>query len=90
MTKADIASAVYDKIGYSRKYSEELVDEFFNIIKKHLKKGQAVQIQGLGKFTVKNKKARRGRNPQTGESLMISARKVLLFHASTRLKKNLN
>ncbi|MDE0091742.1 MAG: integration host factor subunit alpha [Oligoflexia bacterium] len=87
LTKADLAKAVYNKIGYSKRYCEELVDDFFNIIKTHLKKGQGVQIHGLGKFILKDKKARRGRNPQTGEELTIKARRVLLFHTSESFKK---
>ena len=87
LTKEDIALALYSKIGYSKKYCKELVDDFFEIIKNNLKKGQGVQIQGLGKFILKDKKARKGRNPQTGEELIIKARRVLLFHASDSFKK---
>ena len=87
LTKIDIAVAVYNKIGYSKRYCEELVDDFFEIIKAHLKKGQGVQIHGLGKFILKDKKTRRGRNPQTGKALTIKARRVLLFHASDSFKK---
>ena len=87
LTKLDISEAVYDKIGYSKRYCEELVDDFFEMIKDQLKKGQGVQIHGLGKFILKNKKARRGRNPQTGRALTIKARRVLLFHASETFKK---
>ena len=87
LTKTDIAKAVYNRIGYSKKYCEELVDVFFEMIKAHLKKGQGVQIHGLGKFILKDKKARRGRNPQTGKELTIKARRVLLFHASESFKK---
>ena len=57
------------------------------MIKNHLKKGQGVQIHGLGKFILKDKKNRKGRNPQTGEELIIKARRVLLFHASNSFKK---
>ena len=87
LTKSDISLSVYSKIGYSKKYCEELVDDFFEMIKAHLKKGQGVQIHGLGKFILKDKKARRGRNPQTGKELTIKARRVLLFHAGESFKK---
>ncbi len=87
LTKADISQAVYDKIGYSKKFSEELVNELFKIIKNHILKGQGIKIHGFGKFILKDKKPRRGRNPQTGRPLTISARRVLLFHASALLKK---
>lgn len=87
LTKMDIAKVVYSKIGYSRKFSEELVDDFFQIVKDHLLKGQGIKFHGFGKFTLKDKKTRKGRNPQTGKSIMISARRVLLFHASSIFKK---
>ena len=87
LTKADIVQAVYNKIGYNKKFSEELVNDFFLSIKNHLMKGQGIKIQGFGKWILKDKKPRKGRNPQTGEALTISARRVLLFHSSTRLKK---
>lgn len=88
LTKADIAHAVYNKIGYSKKFSEELVDDFFQSIKNHLMKGYGIKFHGFGKFILKDKKKRTGRNPQTGQTVMISARRVLLFHASTIFKKN--
>ena len=87
LTKADLARAVYSKIGYSKRHCEDLVETFFEMMKDHFKKGQGIQIHGLGKFILKDKKARRGRNPQTGEELTIKARRVLLFHASDNLKK---
>ena len=87
LTKSDIVQAVYNKIGYTKKFSEELVDELFNNIKNHLLKGQGIKIHGFGKFILKDKKPRRGRNPKTGKALTISARRVLLFHASSNFKK---
>ena len=87
INKSDLAKAVYNKIGYSKKLSEELVNALFDLIKDHLLKGQGVKIHNFGKFILKDKKARTGRNPQTGESLKLSARRVLLFHASAILKK---
>ena len=85
-TKAELSLSLYHKIGYSKKYCEEIVDEFFNIIKNHLKKGREVKIHAFGKFVVKNKKSRKGRNIKTGEPLIISSRKVLLFKTSQLLK----
>ena len=87
LTKADLVKALYNKIGYSKKLCEELVEELFNTMRESLKKGQGIKIQNFGKFILKDKKPRRGRNPQTGEALTISARRVLLFHASSILKK---
>ena len=87
LTKVDISEAVYNKIGYSKKFSEELIDELFEYIKTHLMKGQGIKIHGFGKFVLKDKKPRKGRNPKTGKAVIISARRVLLFHTSTVLKK---
>ena len=86
LTKADLVKAVYNKIGYSKKLCEELVEELFYTIKDSLKKGQGVKIQSFGKFVLRDKKSRKGRNPQTGKAITISARRVLLFHASSVLK----
>ena len=87
LTKADLVEAVYKKIGYSKKLSKELVEELFQSLRESLKKGQGLKIQGFGKFILKDKKSRTGRNPQTGEAVTISARRVLLFHASSVLKR---
>ena len=87
LTKADITQAVYNKMGYSKSFAAELVDFFFNTIKSHLQKGQGVQFHGFGKFILKDKKERKGRNPQTGESVVIPKRRVLLFKPSSILKK---
>ena len=89
LTKSDIILAVHSKIGYNKKYCEELVDGFFDMIREHLKKGRGVQIHGFGKFILKDKKARRGRNPQTGKAIIIKARRVLLFRASENFKKTI-
>jgi len=69
MTKLDIANNLYDKLGLSKRECSEIVDMFFEIIKETLSKDEDAKISGLGKFTVKKKHARRGRNPQTGEEL---------------------
>lgn len=87
MTKAGLAKAVYNKIGFSKAFSKELVDELFRLIKSHLMSGQGIKIQGFGKFLLKDKKQRKGRNPKTGKALTISARRVLLFQASETFKK---
>ena len=87
LTKASIIQAVYDKVGYSKTFTADLVDFFFSSIKSHLQKGQGIQFQGFGKFILKDKKARKGRNPQTGKSLIIPKRRVLLFKTSASLKK---
>ncbi len=90
MTKADIVEKVYSKIGFSKKEASELVEMVFNSLKTQLKDGEKVKISGFGNFVVRGKKERVGRNPQTGEQIKISARRVLTFRPSQVLKAMLN
>jgi integration host factor subunit alpha len=90
MTKADIIETVYEKIGFSKKESAEIVELVFNTMKVTLEKGEKIKISGFGNFVIRNKKPRIGRNPQTGEEIEISARKVLTFKPSQVLKNSLN
>jgi len=90
MTKADIVEKIFDKVGFSKKESAELVESVFDIIKSTLEKGDKIKIAGFGNFVVKEKADRRGRNPQTGEEITISARKILTFKPSQVLKTSLN
>ncbi|MGI9548558.1 MAG: integration host factor subunit alpha [Bdellovibrionales bacterium] len=87
VTKMDLSELVYNKIGYTKKFSEDLVEEVLTIIKNKWNSGQGVKIYGFGNFVLKDKKARKGRDPQTGKPLMISARRVLKFHSSKSLRK---
>ncbi len=87
LTKADIASAVSQKIGFSKTQCAALVDRVFEIMKESLAKGEEVKISSLGRFQVRQKHSRRGRNPQTGEQLEISARTVVTFKSSPVLRK---
>ena len=78
MTKADIIEAVYEKVGgFSKKEAAEIVESVFNTIKETLEKGEKIKISGFGNFVVREKKARIGRNPQTGEEITISAASFL-------------
>lgn len=86
LTKADIALAVSQKIGFSKTQCAALVDRVFEIMKESLEKGEEVKISSLGRFQVRQKKSRRGRNPQTGAQLEISARKVVTFKSSPILR----
>ena len=87
MTKADIIEAVYEKVGgFSKKEAAEIVESVFNQIKETLERGEKIKISGFGNFIVREKKARIGRNPQTGEEITISARRVLTFKPSQVLK----
>jgi integration host factor subunit alpha len=90
MTKADIVEKIYEKVGFSKKESAELVEVVFDIIKSTLETGVKIKIAGFGNFVVKEKADRRGRNPQTGEEITISARKILTFKPSQVLKTSLN
>jgi integration host factor subunit alpha len=91
MTKADIADAVYAKDGgFSKKEAIDIVETVFETVKTTLEKGEKIKISGFGNFVVRDKKARPGRNPQTGKEITISARRVLIFKASVVLTKALN
>ncbi len=90
MTKADIVETIYEKVGLSKRESARIVDMIFDIIKGKLENGENVKISGFGSFAVRDKKARRGRNPQTGEEITIAARRVLSFKPSNVLRKHIN
>ncbi len=90
MTKADIIENIYEKLGLSKKESAELVEMVFDIMKDTLENGEKIKIAGFGNFVVKEKANRRGRNPQTGEEIVISARKILTFKPSQVLKASIN
>lgn len=90
MTKAELIEAVYSKVGISKKESADLVEMIFDTMKDTLSKGEKIKISGFGNFVVREKRSRMGRNPQTGESMEISARRVLTFRPSQVLKNDLN
>ncbi len=90
MTKADIVESVYEKVGFSKKEAAQMVEMVFEIMKETLERGEKIKISGFGNFVVKEKRARKGRNPQTGEEIEISQRRVLTFKPSQALKKLLN
>ncbi len=90
MTKADIVERIYEKVGFSKKEATDVVESIFEIIKGHLEKGEKVKISGFGNFVINEKRPRKGRNPQTGEEIIISGRSVLSFKPSPVLKKAIN
>jgi integration host factor subunit alpha len=90
MTKADIIEAVYEKIGFSKKEAADCVELVFETMKDTLGAGQKIKISGFGNFVVRSKRARVGRNPQTGQVITISERRVLTFKPSQVLKDSLN
>ena len=90
MTKADIIESVYEKVGFSKKEAADVVEMVFDTIKETLERGEKIKISGFGNFIVREKKSRVGRNPQTGQEIEISARRVLTFRPSQVLKNALN
>ena len=91
MTKAEIIDAVYEKVGgFSKKEAAEIVEAVFDVMKEVLADGAKIKISGFGNFVVREKQERVGRNPQTGEPIPISARRVLTFKPSQVLKGILN
>ena len=90
LTKADIIQAVSEAHGYSNKKATQTVEILLEIIKQTLEAGEDVLISGFGKFCVKEKKERVGRNPATGEPMTLAARKVVTFKSSGKLKERIN
>ena len=90
MTKADIVEMIYERVGFSKKESAELVETVFEVIKEALVEGEKVKFSGFGNFIVREKNARKGRNPQPGEEIQLAARRVLTFKPSLVLKNLLN
>ena len=89
LTKNDIVMKV-SELGYSKKQSVDIIESLLEIIKRQLENGEDVLISGFGKFCVKKKHKRRGRNPATGSDLILSARKVVTFKCSGKLKNRIN
>jgi integration host factor subunit alpha len=89
MTKADLVDAIYERVGFSKKESAKVVEMVFDIIKDTLSDGEKIKISGFGNFVVREKRSRIGRNPQTGEEIEISARRVLTFKPSQVLRNAL-
>lgn len=87
MTKADLVDLIYERVGSSKKEACEVVEEVFRIIEDSLQRGEKVKISGFGSFTVNHKHSRRGRNPQTGTTIIIDSRRVLSFKPSQVLKQ---
>ena len=90
LTKAMIVDAVHEQLGYPKNKSAEMLETLLELIKSNLEKGEDVLISGFGKFCVKDKNERRGRNPATGDDMMLSARKVVTFKCSSKLRDMIN
>jgi len=90
-TKFELVQAVYSKLGgFSKKEAADLVDLVFELMKETLGRGEQIKISGFGNFVLRDKRARQGRNPQSGEPITITARRVLTFKPSQLLKQALN
>jgi integration host factor subunit alpha len=90
MTKADIVEKIHTTTGLSKKDSTAMMESVFAIMKESLETSETIKISGFGNFMVSHKAARTGRNPHTGESITIEARKVLSFKPSTLLRQAIN
>lgn len=86
LTKAELAELLFEQIGLNKREAKEMVDAFFTLIAARLIAGEDVKISGFGHFQIRTKAARPGRNPRTGEQFPIAARRVVTFHASAKLK----
>ncbi|MEY4062865.1 MAG: hypothetical protein RIT09_658 [Pseudomonadota bacterium] len=86
ITKAELSDALFDQVGLNKREAKDLIDSFFETVGQSLQSGVDVKISGFGNFQLREKSARPGRNPKTGELVPISARRVVTFHASQKLK----
>lgn len=90
MTKADLADNIRCHLGTTRKQSSEMLDSLLDLLKNTLESGESIMISGFGHFQIKQKRDRKGRNPQTGEAMNICARRVLTFKPSGVLRSSIN
>ena len=90
LTKSDIVDSISNHVGFTRKRSVDTLENLLEIMKKTLESGEDVLISGFGKFCVKDKKERRGRNPATGGKLMLKPRRVVTFKCSGKLREKIN
>jgi len=90
LTKEKIISSIYDQVGLSKNQSQNVVEKLLEIMKQNLENGEDVLVSGFGKFVVKEKSARRGRNPQTSKELQLRARRVVVFKTSGVLRDKIN
>ena len=86
VTKSELADALFERLGLNKREAKEMVDAFFDEIRLALERGESVKLSGFGNFQLRDKPQRPGRNPKTGEEIAITARRVVTFHASQKLK----
>ena len=90
MTKSEIIESLHDQIGFSKRESAGIIETLFDIIKETLEQGENLKLSGFGSFNIRDKRARCGRNPLTGEAITIAPRRVLTFKASNVFREELN
>ena len=90
LTKVQIVESIHNQIGFTQKRSSEIVETLLEIIKDTLISGEDVLISNFGKFCVNQKKERRGRNPATGDAMMLASRKIVTFKCSGKLRDRVN
>jgi integration host factor subunit alpha len=90
MTKADIVERIYERVGFSKKEAADVVESIFEVVKARLEAGEKVKVSGFGNFVINEKRPRKGRNPQTGDEIIITGRRVLTFKPSQVLKRTIN
>ena len=86
LTKAELTDFLFEKVGLNKREAKDMVETFFEEIRAALENGDSVKLSGFGNFQLRNKPQRPGRNPKTGEEIPITARRVVTFHASQKLK----
>ncbi|MDB5816136.1 MAG: Integration host factor alpha subunit [Rhodocyclales bacterium] len=86
LTKAELSDLLFDKVGMNKREAKDMVESFFDEIRNALSRGEDVKLSGFGNFQLRDKPQRPGRNPKTGEEIPITARRVVTFHASQKLK----
>jgi integration host factor subunit alpha len=89
LTKAELAELLFEQVGLNKREAKDMVDTFFDEIRQALERGESVKLSGFGNFQLRDKPQRPGRNPKTGEAIPISARRVVTFHASQKLKAHI-
>ena len=90
LTKAELAEMLFEQVGLNKREAKDMVDTFFDEIRDALERGESVKLSGFGNFQLRDKPQRPGRNPKTGEEIPISARRVVTFHASQKLKPQID
>ena len=86
LTKAELAELLFEQVGLNKREAKDMVETFFDEVRNALERGEAVKLSGFGNFQLRDKPQRPGRNPKTGEEIPITARRVVTFHASQKLK----